>query len=64
MTDRYPDGKVIGGLAGGGQESGENRLLLNGEVFDGGWSGCDSPDRSPFGPSLRKAVVWSANGLS
>lgn len=36
MNDRYPHGKVVGGLAGGGQDSGENRLLLNDQVFDGG----------------------------
>lgn len=36
LNDRYPQGKVIGGLAGGGQDSGENRLLLNDQVFDGG----------------------------
>ena len=36
MTDRYPNGKVVGGLVGGGHESGENRLLLNDQVFDGG----------------------------
>jgi small ligand-binding sensory domain FIST len=36
MTDRYPHGKVGGGLAGGGQDSGENRLLLNDQSFDGG----------------------------
>ena len=36
MTDRYPHGKAVGGLAGGGQDSGENRLLLNDQVFDGG----------------------------
>jgi len=36
MTDRYPHGKVGGGLAGGGQDSGENRLLLNAQGFDGG----------------------------
>jgi len=36
MTDRYPHGKAVGGLAGGGQDSGENRLLLNDCVFDGG----------------------------
>lgn len=36
MTDRYPHGKVGGGLAGGGQDSGENRLLLNDQGFDGG----------------------------
>ena len=36
MNDRYPHGKVGGGLAGGGQDSGENRLLLNDHGFDGG----------------------------
>jgi small ligand-binding sensory domain FIST len=36
MNDRYPHGKVGGGLAGGGQDSGENRLLLNDQIFDGG----------------------------
>jgi len=36
MTDRYPHGVVGGGLAGGGQDSGENRLLLNDQTFDGG----------------------------
>jgi small ligand-binding sensory domain FIST len=39
MTDRYPHGTVGGGLAGGGQDSGENRLFLNGQVFDGGLVG-------------------------
>jgi small ligand-binding sensory domain FIST len=36
MNDRYPHGKVVGGLAGGGQDAGENRLLLNDQSFDGG----------------------------
>ena len=36
MNDRYPHGKVGGGLAGGGQDAGENRLILNDQVFDGG----------------------------
>ena len=36
MTDRYPNGKVVGGLVGGGHELGENRLFLNEQVFDGG----------------------------
>jgi small ligand-binding sensory domain FIST len=39
MADRYPRGKVGGGLAGGGQDAGENRLLLNDQVFDGGMVG-------------------------
>lgn len=36
LEDRYPGAKAIGGLAGGAQEAGENRLILNGDVFDGG----------------------------
>ena len=36
MNDRYPHGSAGGGLAGGGQDSGENRLLLNDQSFDGG----------------------------
>lgn len=36
MTDRYPRCTVGGGLAGGGQDAGENRLLLNDQSFDGG----------------------------
>lgn len=39
MADRYPQAKAIGGLAGGGHDAGENRLLLNNEVFDGGLVG-------------------------
>lgn len=39
MADRYPNGKAIGGLAGGGHGAGDNRLLRNGEVFDGGLVG-------------------------
>ena len=36
MTDRYPHGKVGGGLAGGGRDSGANRLFLNDRAFDEG----------------------------
>lgn len=39
MADRYPNGKAIGGLAGGGHGAGDNRLFKNGEVFDGGLVG-------------------------
>lgn len=39
MADRYPNGKAIGGLAGGGRGSGENRLIRNGEAFDAGLVG-------------------------
>jgi small ligand-binding sensory domain FIST len=36
MGDRYPNAQAIGGLAGGGRGPGENRLVKNGDVFDGG----------------------------
>jgi small ligand-binding sensory domain FIST len=36
LEDRYPSAKAVGGLAGGGHEAGANRLILNGDVFDGG----------------------------
>jgi small ligand-binding sensory domain FIST len=36
MNDRYPLGKVGGGLAGGGQDAGENRLFHNDQSFEGG----------------------------
>jgi small ligand-binding sensory domain FIST len=39
MADRYPSGQVVGGLAGGGHGPGENRLVKNGEVYDGGMVG-------------------------
>lgn len=39
LDDRYPGAKAIGGLAGGGQEVGMNRLVLNDQVFDGGLVG-------------------------
>jgi small ligand-binding sensory domain FIST len=39
MADRYPNGKAVGGLAGGGHGAGENRLILNEQVFDGGLVG-------------------------
>lgn len=39
MADRYPNGKAIGGLAGGGHGAGDNRLFKNGEAFDGGLVG-------------------------
>lgn len=39
LTDRYPHGKAVGGLAGGGRDAGENRILLNEQVFDGGLVG-------------------------
>ncbi len=39
LEDRYPGAKAVGGLAGGAQEAGENRLILDGDVFDGGMVG-------------------------
>jgi len=39
LEDRYPGVKAVGGLAGGGQEAGANRLILDGEVFDDGLVG-------------------------
>lgn len=39
LDDRYPGAMAIGGLAGGGQEVGMNRLVLNDQVFGGGLVG-------------------------
>jgi small ligand-binding sensory domain FIST len=39
LEDRYPGSIVIGGLAGGGRDIGENRLMLNEEVYDSGLVG-------------------------
>jgi small ligand-binding sensory domain FIST len=39
MADRWPGAPAIGGLAGGGRDEGENRLVLNGDVHDGGLVG-------------------------
>lgn len=39
LDERYPRAKAIGGLAGGGQEAGMNRLVLNDQVLDGGLVG-------------------------
>ena len=39
FEERYPGAKVIGGLAGGGHEAGMNRLIVQGDVFDGGLVG-------------------------
>ena len=36
MAERYPNGQAVGGLAGGGRGPGDNRLVKNGNVFDGG----------------------------
>ena len=39
LEERYPGTKAIGGLAGGGQEAGMNRLLFNDQVLDSGLVG-------------------------
>ncbi len=39
LDDRYPGAQAIGGLVGGGQEVGVNRLVLNDQVYDGGLVG-------------------------
>jgi small ligand-binding sensory domain FIST len=39
LEERYPGAMAVGGLAGGGQEAGMNRLVLNDQVFDGGLVG-------------------------
>lgn len=39
VDDRYPGTQAIGGLAGGGQEVGANRLVLNDQVYESGLVG-------------------------
>jgi len=39
IDERYPGSKAVGGLAGGGQNAGENRLIFHGEVLAGGLVG-------------------------
>lgn len=39
LDDRWPGATAIGGLAGGGQDQGENRMLLNDAIYDGGLVG-------------------------
>ncbi len=39
LDDRYPGATAMGGLAGGGYETGMNRVVLNDQVFDGGLVG-------------------------
>ncbi len=39
LADRWPGAAAIGGLAGGGHDQGDHRLLLNDEVHDGGLVG-------------------------
>lgn len=39
IADRCPGSMAIGGMAGGGRDVGENRMVLNGEVYEGGLVG-------------------------
>lgn len=39
LADRYPGSTVIGGLAGGGNDLGDNRVMLNEEVHESGLVG-------------------------
>jgi small ligand-binding sensory domain FIST len=39
LNDRYPGGKAVGGLVGGGHGKGDNRLIRNDDLFDGGLVG-------------------------
>lgn len=39
LEDRYPTTAAIGGLAGGGQDAGENRLVLDDELYENGLVG-------------------------
>ena len=39
IAGRCPGSMAIGGMAGGGRDVGENRMVLNGEVYEGGLVG-------------------------
>ena len=39
IEERYPDARALGGLAGGGQDIGENRLFLDDQVYTDGLVG-------------------------
>ncbi len=39
IADRCPGSPAIGGLAGGGRDQGDNRMVLDGDVYDGGLVG-------------------------
>ncbi len=39
LEERYPGAVAIGGLAGGGHDVGENRMVLGDDVYDGGLVG-------------------------
>ena len=52
MAERYPNAQAVGGLAGGGRGPGNNRLLQNGTIFDGGLVGVQLT-----GPIAVRAVI-------
>ncbi|MBI4401411.1 MAG: FIST C-terminal domain-containing protein [Nitrospirae bacterium] len=52
MADRCPGSSAIGGMAGGGHDVGENRMILNDAVYDGGLVGV-----AVFGPVSIRTVV-------
>ncbi len=39
IEERYPDARALGGLAGGGQDIGENRLFLDDQIYTDGLVG-------------------------
>ena len=39
LEERYPSAAAVGGLAGGGQEAGENRLIFHEQVYENGLVG-------------------------
>ena len=39
IEERYPDARALGGLAGGGQDIGENRLFLDDQIYADGLVG-------------------------
>lgn len=39
LANRRPGSAAIGGLAGGGRDQGDNRMVLDGDVYDGGLVG-------------------------
>ncbi len=61
LADAYPQAPMIGGLASGAQQAGENRLFVNGKLYDEGAVGIGLTGRVSPGPSCRRGVDRSAN---
>ncbi|MFO0774987.1 MAG: FIST N-terminal domain-containing protein [Nitrospiraceae bacterium] len=40
LADEHPTVRAVGGLAGGGRQAGDHRLVLNDQIFDSGLVGC------------------------